>query len=789
MTSSGAVAVAHSSNRRAQPMRQTRTNPPRSSAAATRSFPGGASTGAGLENDPGASSAPGFFPAITHFTDSITALPKEIVRHFTLLKEVDAKAFGPEENLAQLIDLALATPAPDLRPAPTNPQEADRRGDLSGQTGSRNENLQNGTSPPNLQSRQSPTLGSQVPTQTDPPDLFRRQLFYHIRCYLSEMLVTLDEKNHVISTANEALQKQLSRADSSFPYIDNEISEEARYGSLTHWAYTDRSQNKANGTSGATERSRRDVAGAHNLAAVVSAMNEEAAATRSESRREAMLAKKQRNHPMDPDLDDGHHPKARDTPNATTAGIGNTSKKVQGNPKVRKAAPGGDANVGLGITNGGSETGGNPPNKRRKAEKVANAATAATGTPMERSTSGALGGGNGFGRGGAGAGSSRETPAAEPGRKRARGGPMPTSGTRKRININASNAGSPSLASSPVNSTFPSSKDIHRSSPMPASAQRPASSRARRNSAQINAQEASSNTRNRPSSSASNKLNGNNSHNVTRAGGTADLNSVAGMTGRSVSEVKSTMKEAAVTSKGEHVIEDKAHKRQGSSSIGHGAGDIKGALVVSSGDRSPKKEEVEGGSGGGGISSSSHSNSMGGATQHTATSTASTTRSSGKASKASTPVTTTFPEPVARSRSSRATEPSSTAASSAPIKRSHKKGAGAAAQQQQLLANVTGAGAVGEEEGSSMQGDDEEDDDDDAEPRYCYCNQVSYGEMVACDADSCPREWFHLDCVGLTKAPTKNAKWYCDECKETLKKGKVGGGGGGGGSGGGGNAR
>lgn len=34
-----------------------------------------------------------------------------------------------------------------------------------------------------------------------------------------------------------------------------------------------------------------------------------------------------------------------------------------------------------------------------------------------------------------------------------------------------------------------------------------------------------------------------------------------------------------------------------------------------------------------------------------------------------------------------------------------------------------------------------EADIDPSEPRYCYCNRVSYGEMVACDNDDCPREW------------------------------------------------
>lgn len=50
------------------------------------------------------------------------------------------------------------------------------------------------------------------------------------------------------------------------------------------------------------------------------------------------------------------------------------------------------------------------------------------------------------------------------------------------------------------------------------------------------------------------------------------------------------------------------------------------------------------------------------------------------------------------------------------------------------------------------------------EPTYCYCNQVSYGEMVACDGVDCEREWFHLACVNLS-APPKGS-WFCDACKK-----------------------
>ncbi|KAF3457509.1 hypothetical protein FNV43_RR02167 [Rhamnella rubrinervis] len=48
------------------------------------------------------------------------------------------------------------------------------------------------------------------------------------------------------------------------------------------------------------------------------------------------------------------------------------------------------------------------------------------------------------------------------------------------------------------------------------------------------------------------------------------------------------------------------------------------------------------------------------------------------------------------------------------------------------------------------------------EPTYCFCNNVSYGEMVACDNPNCKIEWFHFGCVGLREQP--KGKWYCSEC-------------------------
>uniref|UniRef100_A0A0L0NUT4 Zinc finger PHD-type domain-containing protein n=1 Tax=Candidozyma auris TaxID=498019 RepID=A0A0L0NUT4_CANAR len=58
------------------------------------------------------------------------------------------------------------------------------------------------------------------------------------------------------------------------------------------------------------------------------------------------------------------------------------------------------------------------------------------------------------------------------------------------------------------------------------------------------------------------------------------------------------------------------------------------------------------------------------------------------------------------------------------------------------------------------------------EERYCFCNQPSFGDMIACDNDKCPNgEWFHYKCVGLLNRVEAlkytTQRWYCSaECRE-----------------------
>lgn len=289
------------------------------------------------------------FPAITHFADTMAALPKELVRHFTLLKEVDAKIFAPQEQLFKLVSAATQAALPE-------PQHQNDSRSIAGplsapmstQGSSTGAAQSNSVAPPSVD---EPSTTSGV---FDPSNIPRRQLFRQTAFKIQEMLVSLEEKNHVISTANDALQRQLARVEDVWPYLENEFSDEAKWGSTTHWAYPENRGGKSN-----FERARRD--GAAAISAAAQALADEAAA-RSDARKQAVQAKKNmRNANNNTEMDD-------------------TREKKQPS-KVKRATDGDNAGPGIaGTTNGN-------PQKRRKTEKAA----AIGGTPMERSISSALG--------------------------------------------------------------------------------------------------------------------------------------------------------------------------------------------------------------------------------------------------------------------------------------------------------------------------------------------------------------------------------------------------------------
>jgi hypothetical protein len=207
-----------------------------------------------------------------------------------------------------------------------------------------------------------------------------------------------------MAEANRALAQQLARLDSVMPHIENEISEESRLGSLTHWAYQDNRAKKQTTTS-QNERNRRDVAATSSLAAAAAAVHDQdIAAARGEARREAK--KTSRTQAVDSDFDD------RPTKRTQT---GKSRKNADAEPKAS----------GLGIANGTANA---APTKRRKVEK----APAVAGAPaMERSASNM----STVAKAARGAGNTtpRSTPAVETTtKKKGKPGPAPGTGAGKK---------------------------------------------------------------------------------------------------------------------------------------------------------------------------------------------------------------------------------------------------------------------------------------------------------------------------------------------------------------------
>ncbi|RKU44654.1 hypothetical protein DL546_002428 [Coniochaeta pulveracea] len=724
-----AVEATAGSSRRAQPVRQTRTNPPRTTGASlnrTDSLNGGHHHEQPIE----------IFPAVTHFTDAITALPKDLVRHFTLLKEVDAKVFAPEEALFQLVDAALHAPLPD--PARSVNDASSSIAPASAPMSAQNSSsgvVFNGQFPgvPSTDEAANPAL-------FDPSNLPRRQLFRQTALKIHDMLVSLEEKNHVISGANEALDRQLNRIEELWPHLEGEFSDEAKWGSTTHWAYLDNRIAKANSNSQA-ERSRRD--GAAALSAAAQQLAEEAAA-RSNDRKQAVAAKKNSKNQQANETDgQGKHQEP-------------SRKSVAG--KSRKpAAPATetDGGVGLGISNPSPANGTTAAPKRRKVDKQQ--ANAGSGAGVEKAMASVFGASAAKPK----TTSPRGTPAPEATKKRKA---LPTSSNQAKRSRTAA-AASPSVTNSPVLGNFPQDAvKGARASPAPSTTGRPTSSRARQNSIHSNA------AISKPQQQVSTASVSNNptTNTALEAAATTDQSNGVPSSGATASE-EEVPKEAPVLPTLDVVkTENNDPRRDHSATPGKKEGSAKPAARE---DESKKESTTA-------IPPPP--------TPPAAPSATPVTTKSGRASKPSTPALATFAEAAAiappRARTSRTSE------SANPPKRSHKKGASAAAAAAAAAAIAQAAAAEDVNRGGHKQDDE---DDHGSEPRYCYCDEVSYGEMVACDADGCKREWFHLGCVGPKNAPRGNgrspssfpwphplssandyiAKWYCEDCKKRLRMG------------------
>ncbi|KAK5174292.1 uncharacterized protein LTR77_001372 [Saxophila tyrrhenica] len=761
---------------------------------------------------------PGFFPAITFFTDAITALPKEVMRQFTLMKEVEAKIWANGEKFEEVVNEVMGYPVPskvarEQRDANRAEVGSAGSGELGGQVpgglmsltannsvvGSTAASVVNGGNPAQLSTQNSVAgsfSGEEVGTQAaDEEDLAKRQKYHELRTLIANMLPNLDEKGVVVSEANRILARQHMRIDSVMPFLEQEISEEARLGSMTHWAYSDNRQKKqATGPSA----NRRDVAATNSLAAAASAIHEsDIAAARTVGAREGREKQKGKSREqLDSDFDD--------RPKKTHA-------------KVAKGKPAGPA--GLGISANGD------PVKKRKVER----GLAAPGMERITSTKGAKAAAKEV---------SRSTPSTEPAKK-AKTKPAPL----KRKGL-ASAQASPALASSPLNPTFTATNMEPPAGRAPGGRMRQSSNATKLRHEQVASDEGSrpisapgkSNERKRkapvdeadnakktteasdgqarkgPSSTDADRSHpsrsGSNSGKAGRgsAAGTPRTEAFPDVSGagalqraRSTRSMRGNREESE--SEPGAGVEDKPikmlHKRQASNShlvkqlaSFNRSPDLDRHLDEDSDEddhsdeaverrrlrrekaaelreregssKSPRKKRPV-----------SRRNTL---NQGTASSPAppgyegegnddDTMMPDAQADNAS--VTsqreedadpdTTVPdlEPPHPSSPPTATAPSSPRSSPTPEPLSPP----------QPTTTEQPDSPISRDDNAQDADDDEEGDPDDPdEPKYCYCDRGSYGEMIACDNEQCPREWFHLGCTGLREPPAEEEKWFCRVC-------------------------
>ena len=752
---------------------------------------------------------------------------------------MDAKAWALEENLQKLLTECLH----ERQTNPTAPAAQTLAGSVSSVAG----DLPVGSAPDSINGNILDTASQYSSASIDPDVLRRRRLYHELRNNLMQMIMPLDEKNHVINNANEELSRHIRRQDEIWPHIADEISEETRLGSLRHWALTDLNPTKK--TQAAAARGRE-----------LALAQDNEVAERSERRREAMaLAKKQKTaQPVDSDADvrkvsrKAMSKKEKELEDA----INSSSIIVTGNVPLMnvKAAKG-----------------------RLAAQKKTEESTKKPGTPA------ALGG----------VAMSRENSQQENSKKRkapaaattvARKRYVPASARFNSANtdprINAATQESPKLGHSPLVGSF--GKETHKRSPALSHAKL-ASGRGRQNSAQ------SGETWNRPASAAS-RRNG-----VTATG--SELERVATATGKTPNEVRQTMRETT-NAKGERILEedvpDSVENR------------IRGGIALERSASKSSQLRREANLENETVGRRTASPRLNAAAVADGTK---ERNGKGKANKTSTPVVGTFAEAEASESAAEATSTAekeyelamkakrpvrprmkdhhglhdSLSPKGLPTKRTHKKNsysltgsisnsrttkdreeeppapdrkAAPSRANSRTTKNETrearNASATPKIGGPAMElvdepdsltsansddmkpasrrqsrnpqhtnhsttsldvkpppaprpttthnalhtaiagspapkaetpqdqdlgspgpdvvedAADEEEEDDPNEDRYCYCNGISYGEMVACDNPNCAREWFHLECTGLRSLPPARSTWYCDECKGNM---------------------
>ncbi|KAF2857652.1 hypothetical protein K470DRAFT_260593 [Piedraia hortae CBS 480.64] len=686
----------------------------------------------------------GFFPALQYFSDAVATLPRESIRQITQLKEVEAKLFESQDQLGVILDRIKAMPDPQARCRPVNGPERSATKHFGNA-----EVAINGKSAAQASSKESATAG-EVEQTTD--EQSRRRLCLDARTLACNMFPVMEEKNIVLAEANRVLSQQLMRFDSVLPHLDEEISEEARLGSSTHWAYRTQSSKSKGAVSG-------DAAATNTLAAAANAMHEnDIAQARRDGGRDLAREKSGRGKRADADA------------------VEEKQKKTPAKGGKAKA----QANVAVTATTANGEV-----SKKRRLDKFPAAPA------MERSVSSTTARG----------GRRRETPRSTPTVEQRRKAPKPRA--KKKLPDSSLPASSPVQAGVLGNSLERPSTALTRpntSMPELRHERRPSTAAAQVGPCKptpvidesTNLQQAHPTGPDgapelKPKEAAEVEGNvppENTSGSDGRASGTPEPGSVAmgrtrsarrrrGQADDSLSEPSSVGRPRAGSStqlirqlaafNRSPVLDQRGNSRNadgpvmpdavvdaGAANGGHEEQIANPECLPSlpDGGSAPPTSSVPEGAGdrenvsnGDSVTSmpAAPTNANGGEPDHTTPTTSDNSNDHSDSNKDHVGLGIML-------------QPEGVSPPTLP-KRGEEE-----------------AEAAAEAEEDSGSGSEGHDPDDPNEPKYCYCNRGSYGEMVACDNSECPHEWFHLECTGLRHAPAADKSWYCEECRPQFEQ-------------------
>lgn len=702
---------------------------------------------------------------------------------------MDAKAWALEENLQKLLVQCLQER--ETQPATSTAQT------IAGSNTSTAGDLTATSAATSVNGAVLDHALHDSPSAADSPLMQRRQLYANLRHNLFQLMMPMDEKNHVLNNANEDISRHIRRQDDIWVHLSDEISEDTRLGSLKHWALTDLNP---------TKKSQAAAARGRDAAASLTMLHDTDVAERSERRREAILAKKQKvaQH-ADSDMEDRLV--------ARKGAAGNKGKRL------------GDlAPEPVVLAKG----------KGKKVEK-----TLAGATTMERQGS----------RSGMGGAAMSREPSQQDNVKKRKAPTSASTVARKRCvgsletqfvladlnRLNVNTQESPKLASSPLAAGF--GKDAYKKSPA-LSVARPATARGRQSSAQ-----GVDNTANRPSSSSRRNANGLavETNNVIRISRDADGLGNGEFVGRGGASMQRTASKQS-NLKREALLSDERSRRGTASPRlapallaetkpernGKGKGSKTSTPLVGSFAEADLGEMADGWAndpnaplvtkikrpsrprmkdhhglhdslspqglptkrthkknGSYSLSASQSMSSRVNEDRLHERKPSGSSRTNSRSTKVDKDRATSH-TPRIGSQTELVDEPDSMV-DDMPSQSMSRKASAKGSQGLELLnasqsthQDDSNDGLAPDElEGQEIfedladgevLGDEEVDDDDPEEQRYCYCNGVSYGEMVACDNEDCPKEWFHLACIGMKHLPKAATTWYCDFCRPKFGK-------------------